>query len=149
MKKTLVILAACLLTAVGAASAQSTDAAPMGRGNRMGQGRGGSTPEQRAEMQTKRLTSQLGLTADQTTKIQAIALAENQELATLRGKYASADSRQGAGQEMKALRDKYETQLKAVLTPEQLTKYDQLRDERMDNRRDKMKASGMKQKVKA
>jgi Spy/CpxP family protein refolding chaperone len=146
MKKTLVVLAACLLTAVGAASAQSTDAAPMGRGNRMGQGRGNLTPEQRAEMQTKRLTTQLGLTADQTTKIQAIALAENQELTTLRGKYASADSRQGAGQEMKALRDKYETQLKAVLTPEQLTKYDQLRDERMDNRRDKMKAGGMKQK---
>ncbi|MBO0360779.1 hypothetical protein J0X19_22660 [Hymenobacter sp. BT186] len=149
MKKTLVVLAACLLTAVGAANAQSTDAAPMGRGNRMGQGRGNLTPEQRAEMQTKRLTTQLGLTADQTTKVQAIALAENQELATLRGKYAAADSRQGAGQEMKALRDKYETQLKAVLTPEQLTKYDQLRDERTDNRRDKMKAGGMKQKVKA
>jgi protein CpxP len=149
MKKTLVVLAACLLTAVGAANAQSTDAAPMGRGNRMGQGRGNLTPEQRADMQTKRLTTQLSLTADQTTRVQAIALAENQELATLRGKYASADSRQGAGQEMKALRDKYETQLKAVLTPEQLTKYDQLRDERMDNRKDKMKAGGMKQKVKA
>jgi protein CpxP len=149
MKKTLVVLATCLLTAIGAANAQSTDAAPMGRGNRMGQGRGSMTPEQRAEMQTKRLTTQLGLSADQTAKVQAIALTENQELEALRSKYASADSRQGAGQEMKALRDKYETQLKAVLTPEQLTKYNQLRDERMDNRKDKMKNGGMKQKVKA
>lgn len=149
MKKTLVVLATCLLTAVGAATAQSTDLAPTGPGQRMGQGRDNLTPEQRAEMQTQRLTKQLGLTADQTTKIQAIALAENQELATLRGKYAAADSRQGAGQDMKALRDKYETQLKAVLTPEQLTRYNHMRDERMDNRRDKMQRGGMKQKVKA
>lgn len=149
MKKTLVLLAACLLTGLSAANAQSTDAAPMGRGNRMGQGRGNLTPEQRAEMQTKRLTTQLGLTADQTTKIQTIALAENQEMAALRSKYAAADSRQGAGQDMKALRDKYETQLKAVLTPDQLTKYTQMRDEQMDNRKDKMKAGGMRQKVKA
>lgn len=148
MKKTLAILAAFLLTA-GAASAQSSDLATAGRGNRMSQGRGGNmTPEQRADMQTQRLTKELTLTADQSTKVRTIALAENQELQALRAKFSSAGSRQGAGQEMKAIREKYDAQLKAVLTPEQVTKFDQMRDDQLDKRKDKMQG-GMKKKAKA
>jgi len=150
MKKTLVVLAACILTTLGAANAQTTNSAPMGQGRGMGQSRGGNmTPEQRADMQTQRLTKELSLTADQSTQVRAIALAENQEMQTIRGKVASSDSRQGAMREMKTMREKYETQLKAVLTADQLTKYNQMRDERMDNRKDKMKDRGTKQKVKA
>ncbi|MDF7810456.1 hypothetical protein [Hymenobacter sp. YC55] len=150
MKKTLVILAAFFLTA-GAASAQSSDLTTAGRGNRMGmgQGRGGNmTPEQRADMQTQRLTKELSLTADQSTKVRTIALAENQELQALRAKFSSADSRQGAGQEMKAVREKYDAQLKAVLTPEQVTKFDQMREDQLDKRKDKMQGA-MKKKAKA
>lgn len=148
MKKTLAILAAFLLTA-GAASAQSSDLATAGRANRMGQGRGANmTPEQRADMQTQRLTKELTLTADQSTKVRTIALAENQELQALRAKFSSAGSRQGAGQEMKAIREKYDAQLKAVLTPEQVTKFDQMRDDQLDKRKDKMQG-GMKKKAKA
>jgi Spy/CpxP family protein refolding chaperone len=148
MKKTLAILAAFLLTA-GAASAQSSDLVTASRGNRTGQGRGGNmTPEQRADMQTQRLTKELTLTADQSTKVRTIALAENQELQALRAKFSSADSRQGAGQEMKAIREKYDAQLKAVLTPEQVTKFDQMRDDQLDKRKDKMQG-GMKKKARA
>ncbi|UOQ67466.1 DUF4890 domain-containing protein [Hymenobacter volaticus] len=148
MKKTLAILAAFLLT-VGAASAQSADLTTSGRGNRMGQGRGGNmTPEQRADMQTQRLTKELSLSADQSTKVRTIALAETQELQALRAKFSSADSRQGAGQEMKAVREKYDAQLKAVLTPEQVTKFDQMREDQLDKRKDKMQG-GMKKKTKA
>ncbi|HEX8425723.1 hypothetical protein [Hymenobacter sp.] len=149
MKKTLVILATFLLTA-GAASAQSSDLATDGRQNGMGQGRGNNmTPEQRADMQTQRLTQELTLTADQSTKVRAIALAESQELQALRAKFASADSRQGAGQEMKTVREKYDAQLKAVLTADQATKYIQMREERMGNRKEKMQDGGMKKKEKA
>ena len=147
MKKTLVIVAAFLLT-VGTASAQSSDLATAGRQNRVGQGRGSNmTPEQRADMQTQRLSKQLSLSADQTSQVRAIALAENQELQALRSKSAAADSRQGAGQEMRAIREKYDTQLKALLTPEQTTKYNQLREDQLDKRKDKMKG-GMKAKAK-
>lgn len=147
MKKTLVVLATFLCTA-GAASAQTSDLATAGRANGMGQGRGNQTPEQRADMQTQRLSKELTLSADQTSQVRAIALAQNQEMQALRSKYASADSRQGAGQEMKAIRDKYDAQLKAVLTPEQATKYSQLREDQSDKRKDKMKG-GMKAKAKA
>lgn len=148
MKKTLVVLAACLLTA-GATFAQSSDMAPAGPGNRMGQSRGSNlTPEQRADMQTQRLTKELSLSADQSTQVRAIALAENQEMQTMRGKFATADSRQGAMQEMKALREKYDAQIKAVLTADQATKFNQMRDDQMDKRKDKVK-DGMKQKMKS
>ncbi|WP_375437197.1 hypothetical protein [uncultured Hymenobacter sp.] len=148
MKKTLVILAAFLLT-VGAASAQSSDLATADRAARTGQGRGNLTPEQRADMQTQRLTKELSLTADQSTQVRTIALAENQEMQALRTKFASADSRQGAGQEMKVIRDKYDAQLKAVLTADQLTKFNQMRDEQLDKRKEKMQGGGMKKKAKA
>ena len=143
MKKMLVVLAAFALTA-GAASAQTTPQA-----GRMGQGRtqdAARTPEQRADMQTKRLTQQLSLSADQSAKVRELALAENQELQALRGKFASADSRKGAGQEMKAIQEKYDAQLKSVFSAEQYTKYLQMREERMDKRKEKMKEGKMKQK---
>ncbi|UOG76282.1 hypothetical protein MTX78_06695 [Hymenobacter tibetensis] len=146
MKKTLVVLAAFFCTA-GAASAQTADLATAGRANGMGQGRGNLTPEQRADMQTQRLSKQLSLSADQTSQVRAIALAENQELQALRSKNAAADSRQGAGQEMRAIREEYDTQLKALLTPEQATKYNQLREDQLNKRKDKMKG-GMKAKAK-
>ncbi|MBC8085430.1 MAG: hypothetical protein H7Z21_19700 [Hymenobacter sp.] len=136
MKKTLVILAALLLT-VRAASAQSTDMTATGREMQLDQGRDNITPEQRADMQTQRLTKQLSLSTDQSTRVRAIALAENQEVQVLRGKYTAAGSRKGAGQELKALVDKYDAQLKAVLTAEQATKFDQLRAEQMDKRKEK------------
>ena len=149
MKKTLVLLAAFLLTA-GAASAQSADLTTANRPARTGQGRGGNmTPEQRADLQTRRLTKQLSLTANQSTQVRTIALTENQELQALRANFASADSRRGAGQEMKAIREKYDAQLKAVLTADQATKYNQMRDEQLDKRKEKMQDGGMKKKGKA
>lgn len=143
MKKMLVLLAAFVLTA-GAASAQ-TAAQPQ----RMGQGRMARqdvSPEQRADLMAKHLTNQLGLSADQTAKVREIALAQAQEGQALRSKYATSGSREGMGQDMKALRDKYDTQLKGVLTPEQYAKYDQQRDDRMDKRKEKMKEGRMKAK---
>jgi Spy/CpxP family protein refolding chaperone len=146
MKKTLVLLTTFLLS-VGAASAQSSDLAPAGRANRMGQGRGNTTPEQRADMQTQRLTKALSLSADQSKQVRTIALAENQEMQALRTKYASADSRQGAGQEMKVIREKYDAQLKAVLTPDQATKFNQMRAEQLDKRKEKRHNGSMKSKA--
>jgi protein CpxP len=152
MKKMLVLLAAFALTA-GAASAQTTPAtttAPMGghqghMGQR-GQGRMNMTPEQHADMQAQRLTQQLGLSAEQTTQVRAIALAEAQEMKTTRDQAMASTDRKAGMEQMKATRDKYDAQLKAVLTPDQATKYAALRDQKMDKRQDAMKAGKMKAK---
>ncbi|AII50886.1 hypothetical protein [Hymenobacter sp. APR13] len=132
MKKMLVLLAAVIVSA-SAASAQTTPTSRMGAGRMQDAAR---TPEQRAEMQTKRLTQQLGLSADQSAKVQTIALAENQELQALRGKYASAANRKGAGQELKAVQEKYDAQLKSVFTAEQYAKYTQMREDRQEKRKE-------------
>lgn len=131
MKKMLVLLAAVALTA-GTASAQTTETTPTARMQNLAR-----TPEQRAALQTQRLTRQLGLSPDQTAKVQPIALAENQEMQALRDKYAAAITRNGASQEMRAVQNKYDAQLKAVFTAEQYAKYLQLRDERMNKRKEK------------
>lgn len=137
MKKMLVLLAAVALSA-GTASAQTTETTPTARMQN-----GPRTPEQRAELQTQRLTRQLGLSPDQTAKVQPIALAENQEMQALRDKYTASITRNGASQEMKAVQNKYDSQLKGVFSAEQYTRYTQLRDERI-NKRKEMKNSKLK-----
>lgn len=134
MKKMLAFLAAALLTA-GAVSAQTT-ASPTARPAGRLQPRADMTPEQRADAQAQRLTKQLSLTADQTPKVRAIALAQGQELQALRSRYAAAGSRQGMGAELKAAQEKFETQLKEVLTADQYGRYAQLREDRQDQRRE-------------
>lgn len=59
-----------------------------------------------------RMATELGLTPDQITKLKSIHEARKAE--------------------MKALREKYDAQIKGVLTPEQYAKFDAKRKERME-----------------
>lgn len=141
MKKTLLLFAALALTA-GAASAQTSPAArPMGMGQ---MDRQQMTPEQRADRQAQHLTKQLGLSADQTAKVRELALAQGQEMQAMRANASASTDRRANLEQLKAGKDKYETQLKTILTPDQYTKYEQMRDERMDNRKEKIKDNRMK-----
>lgn len=144
MKKMLALLTAVILAA-GSVSAQ-TAATPMARPDGMAQDRPNMTPEQRADFLTQRLTKQLSLSAEQTPKVRAIALAQAQEMQNLRTRYATADTRQGMGQELKTAQEKTDAQLKQVLTADQYTRYTQLRENRMDKHQNKR---GSKLKVKS
>lgn len=146
MKKMLSLLAAVVLAA-GTVSAQTTPVAagtaPMARQGRMGQGQMNMTPEQHADMMSQRLTKQLSLSPDQTAKVREMALAQGQEMQALRAKYPAGSDRRAALPEMKALKDKYDAQLKTILTPEQAAQYEQKRDDQMDKRKE-MRKSRMK-----
>ncbi|TYZ07601.1 hypothetical protein FY528_14665 [Hymenobacter lutimineralis] len=150
MKKMLVLLTTLALT-VAAASAQTTstptpaaqNSYPGGRG----QGHGRLTPELRAQRMTERLTRELALSTEQATRVQGILLAQSQENEAIRTKYATSTDRRAALPELKAAKEKYDTQLKAVLTSEQHIKYAQLRDEQQQQRREKMKAGKTKSKT--
>ncbi|QJX47779.1 hypothetical protein HMJ29_12840 [Hymenobacter taeanensis] len=145
----LVLLAAVALTA-GSVSAQTAPTQDrVLRQGQKGQGRMNMTPEQRADLQAQRLTKQLGLSADQATQVKSIALAEAQEMQSMRSNVMAGTDRRAAMQSMKATRDKYDTQLKAVLTPDQLTKYTQLREQQQERRQDGMENGKMKMKVKS
>jgi periplasmic protein CpxP/Spy len=77
------------------------------------------TPDQRAEKRTEMMQKNLGLSDDQVTKVKQINLDfENQKDGILKN---TTDPQQRNTQ-MKALRDKQNTDLKAVLTPDQWTK---------------------------
>lgn len=160
MKKLLFPLLAVFALAVGTAAAQTTlpDASAMqGRGGRM-QG----SPDEMAKRQADRMTRELSLTADQTTKVQAILLARTQDMQAMRGQARDGGDRSQMREQMQAGHAKYDAQFKAVLTPDQYTKYTAMQAERMENARDmragntsdvkKMKAKtidGDKIKVKA
>jgi protein CpxP len=147
MKKFLLPLLVLALSAT-AASAQTTPDQAGGRPQR--------TPEEMAARQTEGLTQQLGLSADQSAKVQQIMLARDQEMMAMRGQMqAGTADRQQLREQMMAGRTKYDDQLKAVLTPDQYTKYTAMQANRrqrggmgmpMDG---KVKAKDGKVKIKA
>ncbi len=147
MKKLLLPLLALVLSAT-AASAQAGPG-PGGRPQR--------TPEEMAARQTEGLTRQLGLSADQSAKVQQIMLARGQEMQAVRGQLqAGTADRQQLREQMLAGRTKYDDQLKAVLTPDQYTKYTTMQANRREHMRDmaapqdgKVKAKEGKVKIKA
>jgi protein CpxP len=115
MKK-IVIMMAMTVLATGTISAKAPIAFVQ-------QGQGQATPEERAERQMKMMTEQLTLTADQTTKLQPIILARSTEQTALRQKMQGGD-REALMGEYRKLNEKYNTQIKAILTAEQYTKYE-------------------------
>ena len=125
MKKYLFPLLAAFALSAGAAQAQATTPAPT-------QGGPQGSPDQMAARQTERMTQALGLSADQTTKVQAILAARDQEMQGMRGQVQSgAVTREQMRDQMMAGRAKYDAQFKTVLTPDQYTKYTAMQAERM------------------
>jgi len=77
------------------------------------------TPDQRAEKRTEMMQKNLALTDDQVPKVKQINLDfETQKDALLKNTTDPTERRT----QMKALRDKQDADLKAVLTPDQYTK---------------------------
>ncbi|OGX90091.1 hypothetical protein [Hymenobacter coccineus] len=122
MKKYLFPLLAAFALTAGAANAQTT---PQNGGGR-------PSPEQMAARQSERITKQLGLNADQTTKVQQIMAARDQEMQGMRGQMQGGTATRGQMRDqMVAGRAKYDDQFKAVLTPDQYTKYTAMQADRM------------------
>lgn len=132
MKNPLILLGLLALTAAGIPAAHAQDApsptttAPT---------RPPASPAQQAERQAQQLANALGLSDEQRTKLQPILLAQRQEMIGVREK-RSADGRvPGMGKELKAAQANYNEQIRAVLTPEQYTRFAQLKADRRDNMR--------------
>ena len=116
MKK-IVLMMAMTVLATGAISAKTPAAFVQ-------QGQGQATPEERAERQLTMMTETLTLTADQTTKLKPIILARSTEQSALRQKMQGGE-REALMGEYRKLNEKYNAQIKAVLTAEQYTKYEE------------------------
>ncbi|MGI4736857.1 MAG: hypothetical protein ACRYG7_16935 [Janthinobacterium lividum] len=129
MKKSFAFLAALALAAA-TAQAQTAPAVPTPPLNDPSAGR---SPEQQAQNQANRLAKELNLSTDQQSKVQQIMNDQRQETQT--AIQQAGGNRQAMGKAMRAGRDKFDGQLKAVLTAEQYTKYQQLMAQRLDQLR--------------
>lgn len=95
-----------------------------------GRGRMQGNPEEMAKRQTQRMTQELGLNADQATKVQQIMMARSQEMQAMRGQ--GDGDRDKIREQMQASRTKYSAQFKEVLTADQYTKYSEMEANRMN-----------------
>jgi len=116
-------LALGIIVALGSclASAQTAATPPMGQGGMNGQ-------QARGHMQW--LAQQLNLTDDQKEKLRPIMMKEGMDLKALREdtSISPEDKREKA----KAIHDKYRPDIRAILTPEQQQKFDQMKEEGME-----------------
>ena len=85
------------------------------------------TPEQMVARRVQYLSTELGLSAEQQTKLQPILLAQREQMQTLREGRVTNGRRYGSPQDMKAAEAKFDEQLKTVFTPEQFAKYTQMK----------------------
>lgn len=87
------------------------------------------TPEQMVARRVQYLSTELGLSAEQQTKLQPILLAQREQLQTLREGRVTNGRRYGSPQDLKNAEVKFDEQLKTVFTPEQFAKYTQMKVE--------------------
>jgi hypothetical protein len=122
MKVMMMTLAMVLTVAVAFAQ-------PRGEGQKA-EGQRGGDPTERVKQETTRLTDELGLDAKQATKVEAINLKyakQQQEMRAAMQKQREAGTevdREAAGGKMKEMRAAQENEIKAVLTPTQIEKFD-------------------------
>ncbi|GAB3334094.1 hypothetical protein ACFQT0_19835 [Hymenobacter humi] len=142
MKKTLILLAALAFTTAGTSFAQTTPAAST-TVRKAHKAKQHKTPAQKADHQASKMAKELGLTADQEARVEQLLLARQQETAAFKAKYGT-DKKAGRP-EKKAAHQRYEAQLKSILTADQYTKFAQLKQEH----RGHGKGQGGKMKMKA
>jgi len=130
MTKPLTLLAALALASAGVHAQTAPPAAPP-----LNNPNAGRTPEQQAQNQAMRLAKELALTPEQQTQMQQLMSTQRQETQT--AIQQAGGNRRAMGQAMRAGRDKFDTQLKAVLTPNQYTKYQQLMAQRRELARER------------
>ncbi len=144
MKKTLILLAALTFTTAGTSFAQTAPAtAHKTHQGSDHKGKEHKTPAQKADHHAAKMAKDLGLTADQEARVEQLLVARQQESAALKAKYGT-DKKAGRT-DMQASRQRYQTELKSILTADQYAKMSQMKDEHRGQ--GKMKNGG-KTKVK-
>ncbi len=117
MKK-VILIAACLLslTTVNAQEAVTGERKTANKEAKNG------TPEQRAQKHVDGIASEVTLTEDQKPKIYELALAKVKKSDEIRAKYKTAENKEAKNAELKTVKKEFQTNVKAVLTPEQFEK---------------------------
>jgi Spy/CpxP family protein refolding chaperone len=86
------------------------------------------TPAEKASKRVDRLKAQLNLSPEQTAALQPILEQEMAELRAIREKHPSDAA--ARSKEMKTVRERYDGQIAAVLTPEQQAEWSKIKEQR-------------------
>lgn len=121
-------LAAIATTSRAQAPAAAPAAAPPAAGPQ-------KAPDPLIERRVQYLTKELGLSADQQTRLRPLLATQRQQMQLLREQRTTNGRRQGTAQDLKATEAKFDEQLKTVLTPAQFTKFSAMKDEQRDKER--------------
>jgi Spy/CpxP family protein refolding chaperone len=123
-----------LIVALGffvASFAVSIDTATAQNGRRDAQQN--QTPEQRTDNQLQRMTKALSLSADQATQVKPILMELNQKRDAMR----DASDKRAAMKEMRDFVMGQDEKMKKVLSAEQYTKYEDMKENARDNMKGK------------
>jgi periplasmic protein CpxP/Spy len=93
--------------------------------NGRGEAQQNQTPEQRTENQLKRMTKALSLTAEQATQVKPLLMELNQKRDAVR----DAPNKRAAMKDMRDMVMAQDEQMKKILSAEQFTKYEDMRDD--------------------
>lgn len=124
MHRTLALLAALALATAAHAQTAPVAGAPLAGPDAP------RSPEQQTKAQASRLAKELDLSPAQQTQVQQLLAAQRQE--TQAAIQQAGGNRRAMGQAMRAGRERFDGQLKVVLTPDQYTKYQQLLAQRRE-----------------
>lgn len=154
MKKIILVFAAVVASvSISVAQNQHGRGDGDGRGHGHGNGQNGmkrdsvwknKTPEQRATRQSEMFAQKLSLSADQKQSVYNLILDRTQKAEAVRAKYVGGDKK-AMHQEMKPIMQDFKTKFTAILTPDQVTKLEQLKAERkqkFQNRKGQQGAPG-------
>lgn len=139
MKRTILLMTAFLglTTLQSQAQSDSKTATKPATDKQAGQAKDIS-PEEQAERQTKRATADLGLTTDQQTKFKAFALERINTMRPIREKIRTTEDkaeRKKLHDESKQVAEKFDANVKSILTAEQLPKWENRKDEALEKRK--------------
>ncbi len=91
----------------------------------------------RAEKNTQRLKEELQLSEDQVSKVQVANQKRMEQMQNIRAE--GKGERKEKMSKIKAIMDEYDKEMKAILTPDQYTKFEQIKDEQRDKLMDRRK----------
>ncbi len=126
MKKWIILVSACILSITAF-------------GQKRGKMQDKKSPQEKIERQAKRLTDSLALSPDQATKVKVLLLKRQSEMDTLRAKRANGADKKELKGDRKELKAGVDEEMKAILTPEQYTRLQAMKDEHKEDRKEKGK----------
>jgi periplasmic protein CpxP/Spy len=91
-----------------------------------------ATPEQRAHTQALKMQKNLGLTAEQTTKVEAVLVSRIKEVQAVKTDATKSKEQKEAA--IAKINEAKETELKGILTAEQFAKYKEMQAKRKERK---------------